>query len=152
MIHRLIIFIYITVVTAGIYMKKEIDKLAWLYLHDGKLLVARSKNSNLFYIPGGKRELDESDIQALTREIKEEITVDLIPDSIQYAATFIAQADAKNSETTVKLSCYFAQFTGQLKAAAEIKEITFINSQDKAMCSLAAIKVIEWLESKSLIA
>ena len=32
-------------------MKKEIDKLAWLYIRDGKLLTVRSKSKELFYIP-----------------------------------------------------------------------------------------------------
>ena len=76
-------------------MTKEIDKLAWLYIRNGKLLSARSKNKALFYLPGGKRELGESDEQALIREIQEEISVNLIANSINYAGTFKAQAPKK---------------------------------------------------------
>ncbi|MFT6927129.1 MAG: 8-oxo-dGTP diphosphatase [Psychromonas sp.] len=132
-------------------MKKEIDKLAWLYIRDGKLLSARSKNKELFYIPGGKREQGESDLQALTREVKEEISVELIPASIKYAGTFKAQADGKNSDTMVKLSCYFADFQGDLCADAETQEIDFISYQNKSLCSLASIKVMDWLKSQNLI-
>ena len=132
-------------------MKKEIDKLAWLYIREGKLLSARSKNRELFYIPGGKREKGESDEEALTREIKEEISVDLIPDSIKYAETFKAQADGKDSDIIVKLTCYFADFQGKLSPDAEIEEIDFIAHHDKFLCSAGSIKVMDWLKSKNLI-
>ena len=132
-------------------MEKEIDKLAWLYIREGKLLSARSKNKELFYIPGGKREKGESDEQALVREIKEEISVDLIPNSIIYAETFKAQADGKNNETIVKLTCYFADFKGELSPDAEIEQIDFIGYQNKSLCSLGSIKVMDWLKSQNLI-
>ena len=133
-------------------MKKEIDKLAWLFIQDGKLLSARSKNKELFYIPGGKREAGESDEQALIREIKEEISVDLIPNSIKYAETFKAQADGKNDETIVKLTCYFAEFNGELSPDAEIEEIDFISYQNKSLCSVGSIKVMDWLKNQNLLA
>jgi 8-oxo-dGTP pyrophosphatase MutT (NUDIX family) len=130
---------------------KEIDKLAWLYLREGKLLIARSKNKDLFYIPGGKREKGETDEQALIREIKEEISVDLIPNSIEYAETFKAPADGKDSETIVKLTCYFADFKGDLSPDAEIEEIDFIGYKNKFLCSLGSIKVMAWLKNKNLM-
>ena len=132
-------------------MKKEIDKLAWLYIRDGKLLNARSKNKVLFYIPGGKREEGESDEQALIREIKEEISVDLVANSIKYAETFKAQADGKDNETIVKLTCYFADYQGELSPDAEIEEINFISYKDKYLCSIGSIKVMEWLVNQNLI-
>jgi ADP-ribose pyrophosphatase YjhB (NUDIX family) len=132
-------------------VKKEIDKLAWLYIREGKILSARSKNKELFYIPGGKREEGESDEQALVREIKEEISVDLIANSIKYAGTFKAQADGRNSDTLVKLTCYFADFQGELSPDAEIEEIDFISYQNKSLCSLGAINVMDWLKSQNLM-
>lgn len=132
-------------------MKKEIDKLAWLYIREGKLLSARSKNKKLFYIPGGKREEGESDEQALIREIKEEISVDLLPHSIQYVETFKAPADGKNSDTIVKLTCYFADFQGELAPDAEIEEIDFIGYQNKTLCSAGSIKVMDWLKDQKLL-
>lgn len=132
-------------------MKKEIDKLAWLYIRDGKLLSARSKGKALFYIPGGKREEGESDEQALVREIKEEISVNLMLDTIKYAGTFKAKADGKSSDTIVTLTCYYANFEGELLADAEIEEIEFIGYQDKHLCSLGSIKVMDWLKDKELI-
>lgn len=135
----------------GVFVNKEIDKLAWLYIREGKLLSARSKNKTLFYIPGGKREVGESDEQALMREVKEEISVDLIPSSLKYAQTFSAQADGKTSDTIVKLTCYFADYKGELCPDAEIEEIDFIAYENKALCSLGSIKVMDWLKSQHLM-
>ena len=130
---------------------KEIDKLAWLYIKDGKLLTARSINKNLFYIPGGKRDEGESDEQALIREVKEEISVDIIPNSIKYAGTFSAQADEKPDDVMVKLTCYFADFKGQLRPDAEIEEIKFLNLEEKLLCSAASIVVMDWLKNKNIL-
>ncbi|MEN0678887.1 NUDIX domain-containing protein [Plesiomonas shigelloides] len=91
-----------------------IDKLAWILIRDGKLLTVRSKGKSLFYLPGGKREAGESDEQALLREIKEELDVDLIPETIKYIGTFEAQADGKSEGVTVKLSCYLSDYSGHL--------------------------------------
>jgi 8-oxo-dGTP pyrophosphatase MutT (NUDIX family) len=132
-------------------VSKEIDKLAWLYIRDGKLLSARSKDKALFYLPGGKREVGESDEQALVREIKEEISVDLLPSTIKYAETFRAPADGKSNDIIVKLTCYFAEFEGGLCPDAEIEEIDFIAYENKALCSLGSIKVMEWLKTRGLI-
>lgn len=132
-------------------MTKEIDKLAWLYIRDCKLLSARSKDKKLFYLPGGKREQGESDEEALMREIKEEVSVDLVSASIKYAGTFTAQADGKSSETMVKLTCYFADFHGTLCADAEIAQIDFIGYENRSTCSLGSIKVMEWLKHQHLI-
>lgn len=130
---------------------KQIDKLAWLHIEQGKLLNARSKNKTLFYLPGGKRELGESDEQALIREIKEELLVDLVASSLQYAGTFEAPADGENNNVTVKLTCYFADFKGELTANAEIGEIKFIDNAHKSLCSLGSIKVMQWLKQQDLM-
>ena len=54
---------------------KIIDKLAFIYLKDAKVLMARSRGKDIFYIPGGKREGNETDEQALMREVSEELNV-----------------------------------------------------------------------------
>lgn len=57
---------------------KEIDKVALIILENGKILSTKSKGKNKYYIPGGKRENHETDHQTLIREIKEELSVDIL--------------------------------------------------------------------------
>ena len=129
----------------------EIDKLAWLHIKDKQLLGARSKGKSAWYLPGGKREDGESDSQALIREIREELSVDLLPASLEYAGVFAAQADGSAEGTQVRMTCYFADFTGSIDAAAEIEEVTWLTHADKAKCSATARRVLDWLKAEGRI-
>jgi len=128
-----------------------IDKLAWLYLKDQQLLGARSRGRALYYLPGGKREAGESDEAALTREVKEELTIDLLPATITYVGTFQAQADGKPLGTQVKLTCYQAEFVGTIEVAAEIADVLWLTYQDRAHCSPVMQLLLDWLKARELI-
>ena len=134
-----------------VFMSNEIDKLAWLYIKDNRVLMARSKGKDKFYLPGGKREDGEDDKSALIREIKEELSVDIIPESLEYVDTFTARADGKPSGTLVRLTCYQSNFHGECKPAAEIEEIDWICYQEKERCSLAAKVVLDALKLQHIL-
>lgn len=112
-----------------------IDKLAFLFLKEKRLLVTRSKGKDRWYIPGGKREPGESDQQCLIREITEELSVALSPASLQPYGIFEAQAHGKPPGTMVRMTCYTGIFTGNLAPSAEIEEIAFFTYADKDKCS-----------------
>lgn len=130
---------------------KEIDKLAWITIKDQKVLGARSHNKTTFYIPGGKREPGENDYAALTREIKEELSVDLIPETIKYAGTFTAPAHDKPEDTAVKMTCFYAEFTGTIQPDAEIEEIRWLSHEDRQVCSPVTQLIMDWLKEEGLI-
>lgn len=65
--------------------------------------------------------------------------------------TFTAQADGKAKGVPVKLTCYFADYKGELVPAAEIEEQRFIDSNDEGVLSAAALVALKWLEEKYLI-
>lgn len=125
----------------------EIDKLAWLHLRNKQLLFARSKGKNIFYLPGGKREQGESDAAALLREIHEELSVELLPETLVHAGTFSAQADGKPEGAMVRNSCYFAECNGEPKASAEIEELAWFKYEDRERCSPVAKLILDWLHS-----
>jgi 8-oxo-dGTP pyrophosphatase MutT (NUDIX family) len=134
---------------------QEIDKLAWLFVHDKRLLAARSKGKSLLYVPGGKREPGESDAAALVREIREELSVELIAETIEPAGVFVAQADGKPAGVLVRVTCYRADFRGTINdiaAAAEIEEVVWITSADRARCSVAGQLILDDLKAKGDIA
>lgn len=109
---------------------KEIDKIAFIYLKDGKILSTLSKGKDTYYIPGGKRESGESDEETLIRECKEELTIDIKRNSIKYYGTFEAQAHGKSEGVLVKMTCYTADFYGNLEASSEIEEIRWLDYND----------------------
>ena len=106
----------------------EIDKLAFIHVENRKVLSTVSKGKNAFYIPGGKREAGEGDEAALIREVKEELSVDLKPETIKYYGTFKAQAHGKAEGVMVKMTCYTAAFNGELQPSAEIDKIVWLDS------------------------
>ena len=106
---------------------KEIDKIAFIYIKDGKILSTLSKGKDTYYIPGGKREENETDEQTLIRECKEELTIDIKKETIKYYGTFEAQAQGKAEGILVRMTCYMAEFDGDLKPDSEIQEMIWLD-------------------------
>jgi 8-oxo-dGTP diphosphatase len=105
-----------------------IDTVAWVHLENGRILCARPRGKDVFYVPGGKREDGESDLQTLLREIAEELTVALRPETVRH--TGIYQADHPDG-TVVRMSCYTAEYSGALAASSEIDELTWFGYADR---------------------
>ena len=126
---------------------KEIDKIALLYLKDGKILSTLSKGKDTYYIPGGKREPGETDEETLVRECREELSIDINKDTIKYYDTFSAQAHGKAEGVLVKMTCYMADFDGELKANSEIQEIRWLNYSDLDKISPVDILIFKDLYS-----
>ena len=129
-----------------------IDKLALVHVRDRKQLVARTHGKLVFFTPGGKREGTESDADALIRECKEELTVDLRRDSIQPYGVFEAQAHGKAEGVMVRMTCYTADFDGELQANEEIEELRWITSAcDGVELSVTGMMILKDLKAKGLI-
>ena len=84
-----------------------VDTVAWVHLDNGRILCARPRGKDIFYIPGGKREGTETDLQTLLREIAEELTVALLPDTVTHLGTYEAyQPHGHPGGAVVRMSCY----------------------------------------------
>lgn len=131
--------------------KSYIDKLAFIEIKDKKILVTLSKGKDTWYIPGGKREGAETDLQALVREVKEELTIDLIPETVKMYGIFEAQAHGKPEGIVVRMTCYMGSYNGILTPAAEIDKLDFFEYSRKGMCSPVDHLIFEDLKTKELI-
>ncbi|AIQ13032.1 NUDIX hydrolase [Paenibacillus durus] len=116
-------------------MTTVIDKIAWISMNQGKLLCARSRGKDIYYLPGGKRESGESDTDTLLREIEEELSVRINPETVAYFGTFEAEAHGKTGGVQVKMSCYTAEFEGELRPASEIGELAWLTYNDRGRVS-----------------
>lgn len=131
--------------------KNYIDKLAYILIKDRKVLTTRSIGKDTWYIPGGKREGDETDVQALAREVEEELSVKINPETIKHYGTFEAQAHGKPEGTLVRMTCYEADYDGELEPAAEIEEMSFVDYDWKGKSSLVDGLIFDDLKTRDLI-
>ncbi|OPG05707.1 NUDIX domain-containing protein [Microbispora sp. GKU 823] len=108
-----------------------IDKIAWIHLDEGKILSTRSRGKDVYYIPGGKREPGETDLDTLTREIAEELAIMILPATATHLGAFHAQAHGHADGVTVRMTCYTAEHHGTPTAASEIEEVTWLTYADR---------------------
>jgi ADP-ribose pyrophosphatase len=128
-----------------------IDKLAWIDIQDRKVLITRSRGKDAWYMPGGKREAGETDEQALLREVAEELSVKLDPQSLQYYGTFEGPAHGKPAGTIARLTCYTGKHAGNLAASSEIEEFSYVPYSFKPQIGPAGQRVFDDLKAKNLI-
>lgn len=131
--------------------KTFIDKLAFIEIKNKMVLVTLSRGKDTWYIPGGKREPGETDTQALSREVQEELGVVIIADSVKLYGVFEAQAHGKPEGTVVRMTCYTALYDGTLTPSSEIEKIDYFQHAQKSLCSEVDMLIMDDLKEKNLI-
>ena len=99
---------------------RVIDKIAWIHIVNRKVLFLRSKGRDMFYMPGGKREVGETDVKALTRELKEELGIDFKSETAKHLGTFKALAHGQKEPTEVQSTCYSGDYEGAFVPQSEM--------------------------------
>lgn len=103
-----------------------IDKIAWIHLRDGRILSTRSRGKDVYYLPGGKREPGETDVDTLVREIDEELSVAIVPATATHVGTYQAQAHGHADGVAVQMTCYTADHHGTPTPSSEIEEVIWL--------------------------
>ena len=135
-------------------MEKSIPKfevVAAVIIENNKVLMCRSRNNEHFYCPGGKLEEGETEHDAIIRECKEEISIDLNPNSIEKLMRFEADAYGFKEPKIVVMNCYKFSFQGEIKASAEIDEILWASMQDLEKLAPAGQVLMRKLQEENLL-
>lgn len=106
-----------------------LEKVAWAYVRDGRLLVARNHGRTLFHLPGDQREPGETDARTLVREVDEELGVRIDPATMRHVGIWLARRDGLAE--TFRLICYTADHRGTPAPRAEIAELAWFTSADR---------------------
>ncbi|MEV1329753.1 NUDIX domain-containing protein [Micromonospora costi] len=130
---------------------REIDKVAWILLVDGRILSTRSRGRDVWYLPGGKREPGETDRDTLRREVAEELSVEVDADGAVHVGTFTAPAHGQPAGTTVRMTCYRAGYRGTLRPAAEIAEAAWLAYADRPRVSPVDQIIFDHLHAAELL-
>lgn len=104
---------------------RPIIKPASLVIRDKKLLVVRTRGQKHYYTLGGKLEKNETELECLGREAREEVGCGII--NPQYYKTFtgLSEVGAK----FVVMICYLAELDGEPKPCSEIESLCWVNTE-----------------------
>lgn len=130
---------------------KIIKKVALGVFKDKKLLQVRTKKQeHVFYTLGGKLEKGESEIEALKREVKEEVGCDV--SSLKFLHEFEDIAHGK-ANTRVNIRMYEGKLKGEPKPSGEIIEIGYFDtkSDKKNLSEIARRTIFPWLKQHGYI-
>lgn len=131
----------------------DIHKAGGVIIQDRKFLVTRSAGKALFIAPGGKLENNEDSVQALAREMTEEVRVNIDTSSLECLGSFTAPAAGKEG-MTVQMDVYIVHdYTGIPTPSSEIEEIKWIDSNTSGieLGSIFQHEVMPLLKQRGLI-
>ena len=123
-----------------------IDKVAWILIDSaGRILSKRNHGRELYYLPGGSPDPGESDVDALAREVGEELGVTVDTATCELVGVFEAQADAHPPGVMMRMTCYTAAYHGTLAPRHEIDEMVWLTHADLDRVSPVDRLVLEHL-------
>lgn len=135
-------------------ISKIIETVAYLHIEDQRLLLAKNKSHTGYQACGGKIEHGEVYTQALIRELREELQIDLIPESLVPYGIFEAQAYRKPAGTNVRIYCYTGEHGGEFVASQEVESIKYFTHAEYLAThdtAPAVVLIINDLKEKGLI-
>ena len=114
-------------------------KAAGIIIKNKSLLMLRTKGKNMFFAPGGKLDPNETSQEALIRELKEEIKIEIDSKDVSFFNDYIAPA-AGNEKVQLKMSVFMIHdYSGEISPSSEIDEIAWVNSTNIGEYELSSI-------------
>ncbi|WP_353118621.1 NUDIX domain-containing protein [Myroides odoratus] len=119
---------------------------------DGALLTVRKKGSRYYMMAGGKIEAGEEPIEALLRELQEELNLTVDASAIHYLGTHQTQA-VNEANTLVHATIFQLTLTPtQFTPHAELEEIKWLTYENYQQVPLAHLleefSIPLWLKNK----
>lgn len=104
----------------------------------GRLLLVRKRGTSAFMQPGGKIEPDEEPVDALVRELREELGLMIDPGAASRLGLFSAPA-ANEPDCTVEAELFTLSIDSEPIPAAEIEEMTWLDADAASSIELAPL-------------
>jgi 8-oxo-dGTP pyrophosphatase MutT (NUDIX family) len=130
---------------------EDLDVVAWVQVSDGRMLAVRSRGRDLLYLPGGKREPGEDDWSALSREVREELDLELDRPSFRELGVVRAPAHDQPAFTHVRMACFTASYRGAMTAAGEVDEFVYVGAGDRRLLAPAARAALDLAGERGLL-
>ncbi|WP_313578924.1 NUDIX domain-containing protein [Chishuiella sp.] len=124
-----------------------------LVLDHNKLLLTYSKNKKAWYLPGGKLDNNETSLEALVREIKEELSLELNSKELTFYTHISAPAYGEDN-LQMEQDCFLYDLKTEIKPTNEIEAIkyfSFDEYKEEEIQVIGVLQVFEKLIKDSLI-
>lgn len=121
--------------------KFDIHKAAGILIKDRKLLVVRGEGKDFFKSPGGKLDSGENSLQALVRELREELCVEVSPSDVEEFGTYFGTVIG-NESRSLKMDVFMVKkWEGKIKLNPDdqIVELKWIDSNSVKNITLGSI-------------
>lgn len=105
---------------------------------DGRVLVVRKRGTSVFIQPGGKIEPGETAVQALHREVAEELGVGVNPATVRPLGQH-GDVAANEPGHRVIAELFMVELDGSPCPAAEIEELAWVEPDDPGDVELAPL-------------
>ncbi|MCP9276214.1 NUDIX hydrolase [Mycolicibacterium arenosum] len=92
----------------------------------GRILLVRKRGTAAFMQPGGKIRPGETPVEALHREVTEELDVGIVAESVRFLGRHVAPA-ANEPDHTVEAELFLVRPIGTPQASAEIDELLWVD-------------------------
>jgi 8-oxo-dGTP diphosphatase len=108
-----------------------IRKAALAACENGKVLMVRShKHPTRFFTLGGKYEGNETDIECLVREVKEEANSRIDLPSLKFLHEFRGPAHGRAEPADLVIRLYFGKLLDAPTTTADTAEVKYFNTSD----------------------
>jgi len=117
-----------------------------LVIQENKLLLAFSKNKKAWYLPGGKVDQGETTMEAIQREILEELNLNLNPEKLSFYCHISAPAYGEDQHIIMEQDCFLYPLDQEIQASQEIEAVRYFNYSEYKKEDIQVVGVLEVFE------
>lgn len=109
---------------------KTIEKYGLAIIEQRRLMVTREEDHEVYLLPGGRPEKDETPEQTLVREVREELGAGIDPASISLIGVYQDVA-AGRADAMLRLHLYSARLLDKPRPCGEVLELIWFSASDE---------------------
>ena len=127
-------------------------KYALCVIKENRLLVQEEAGEEYYLLPGGRAEEGEGAVQALCREVKEELGVEIELNTLSFIGEFEDVSPVRD-DINIHVDLYRGEIHGEMKPCSEVLKLIWVSSDDDwgKLAPVTRNKILPALLKKGLL-